>query len=236
MTFHRVRFSSELNAYKTSISGPKRALHWLFGPQSVTGEDGLRTRASNVWGGAGFYGELSDAQAVIGNMSAELRFDHDVVEAWHALLCPISHKGETNWFGSLDGAANFVPAKTDPGGGPLLVLTSAGYNVLPPQELKADMPRRLDFIVNVDRVRAWYATLPGCMALGLFNPNPIGTDGITFSLWRDDASMMAAAYRPGVHRAQLDRYRVEHTADRSSFTRARIMRCAGMWDGVAISK
>jgi hypothetical protein len=24
------------------------------------------------------------------------------------------------------------------------------------------------------------------MALGLFNPNPIGTDGITFSLWRDE--------------------------------------------------
>src|SRR5262245_12152201 len=66
MTFHRVRFSSELNAYKTSISGPKRALHWLFGPQSVTGEYGLRTRASDVWGGAGFYGELSDAQAVFG--------------------------------------------------------------------------------------------------------------------------------------------------------------------------
>jgi hypothetical protein len=140
MTFHRVRFSSPLNASKTSISGPNCALHWLFGPQSATGEDGIRTRESDLWGGAAFYADLSEAQAVYANVSAELR------------------------------------------------------------------------------------------------PNPIGTDGITFSLWRDDASMMAAAYRPGVHRTQLDRYRVEHTADRSSFTRARIMCCSGTWDGIAISK
>src|SRR5262249_55395443 len=105
MTFHRVRFSSPLNAYKTSISGPKCALHWLFGPQSATGEAGLRTRQSDIWGGAAFYADLSEAQFVYANVSAEFRFDHDVVEAWHAVLCPISHKGETNWFGSIDRAA-----------------------------------------------------------------------------------------------------------------------------------
>jgi hypothetical protein len=233
MTFHRVRFSSPLSAHETSITGPGRALHWLFGPDSPQGDDGLRTRVSTVWGGAGFYADIGEAEATIVNLRSELAFGHEVAEAWHAILCPISHKGETNWFGSLDRAASFVPVKTDPGGA-LIALTSAGYNALPPAELKADLPRRIDFIANVDRVRAWYATLPGSVALGIFNPNPIGTDGLTFSLWRDDEAMMAAAYRPGIHRTQLDRYKVEHTADRSSFTRARILRCIGTWDGVTI--
>jgi hypothetical protein len=49
MTFHRVRFSSPVSAHNTSIARPKRALHWLFGPDSPQGEDGLRTKVSDVW-------------------------------------------------------------------------------------------------------------------------------------------------------------------------------------------
>ena len=234
VTFHRVRFSSPVSAH-TKISGPKRALHWVFGTDSKQAADGLRTRVSDVWGGAAFYGNLSEAREAFANVSTELPFDHEVVEAWHALICPISHKGETNWFGSLDRASYFVPSKSDPGG-PLLVLTSAGYNALSGEELRADLPRRIDFITNVDRVLGFYAMQPGSVMRAVFQPAPVGTDGLTFSLWSDDAAMMAAAYRPGFHRTQLDRYKAERTADRSSFTRARILSCAGTWDGAAIGR
>ena len=141
MTFHRVRFSSPISAHETTISGPKRALEWVFGTDSTLTDYGLRTRVSDVWGGAAFYGDPSEAREAFTNVLTELSFAHEVVDAWHALICPISHKGETNWFGSLDHASNFVPSKSDPGG-PLLVLTSAGYDALTGDALKADLPRR----------------------------------------------------------------------------------------------
>lgn len=50
---------------------------------------------------------------------------------------------------------------------------------------------------------------------------------MTFSVWKDDAAMMDAAYRTGTHRAQIDRYKAEKTADRTSFTRARLLASAG---------
>lgn len=235
MTFHRVRFSSPINAHSRSFAAPEFAHHWLFGSDSPLGDDGLRTRISYVWGGAAFYDNLRDAERVFANAQRGLLFNQPVSEAWHAIVRPISHRGKTNWFGPACSSENrIVPAQSDPGG-PLLVVTSAGYNV-PLGDMKSDLPRRLDFLVNVDRVRAWYATLPGVLALGQFNPHPIGTDGMTFSLWRDDAAMMAAAYQPGIHRAQLERYRNEKTADRTAFTRARILTCTGTWDGEMLAQ
>jgi hypothetical protein len=57
------------------------------------------------------------------------------------------------------------------------------------------MPRRIDFVANVERVRAWYATLPANLARGVFNFAPLGTDGMTFSVWKDDAAMQPVAHR-----------------------------------------
>jgi hypothetical protein len=54
---------------------------------------------------------------------------------------------------------------------------------------------------------------------------------LTMSLWRDDASMANFAYRPDLHRTLADHYKAEHTADRTSFTRCRIMRTVGQWGG-----
>jgi hypothetical protein len=236
MTFHRVRFSSAVSGHTTSFSSPQLALHWLFGPQSELGPSGLPTMVSNVWGGVAFYGDLSEAQAAFANAPGEQHFDRNLVEAWHGLLCPIGRKGENNWFGAVDGAPRLAPAETDPDPrGLLAVVTTAGYKAMTREELKADLQRRADFAANVHRVRDWYATLPGTLALGLFNFMPMGTDGMTFSLWRNDAAMIAAAFRPGMHREQLDRYRTAHTADRTSFMRTRVLNCAGTWEGVSVS-
>jgi hypothetical protein len=39
----------------------------------------------------------------------------------------------------------------------------------------------------------------GCLAIRVFTPHTVGDDGFTMSIWRDDASMLTAAYRPGGH-------------------------------------
>jgi hypothetical protein len=233
MTFHRVRFPSPTSAHTEPFGGPDAAVHWIFGTDSSLDGSGMRTRVSDVWGGAAFYPDLRAAEAVIDDLTGRLPWLSDTLEAWHALLCPISHRGKVNWFGPFEAASQFSPVCPDPGG-PLVVLTSAGFNVLPPEQLKADLPRRVDFSINVDRVRVWYAKLPGNLARGVFQTGPVGSDGMTFTLWRNDVAMTQAAYQSGIHRIQVDRYKTEHTADRSSFTRARILRSLGTWDGIAL--
>lgn len=230
MTFHRVRFPVVVDANEQHFDGPKTAAHWLVGPDSRLDDGGLRTTISDVWGGMAFYTDRSAAEAVVDDPATLLPSLSEAVEAWHAVLCPVNHRGQTTWFGQMQNAARLVPTVTDPGG-LLAVMTSAGFNTLPPEELKADLPRRIDFNRNVDRVLDWYGTLPNNMLRANFNLRYLGVDGLTFTLWRSDAAMTEAAYKSGVHRIQVDRYKTEHTADRSSFTRARLLRSTGTWDG-----
>jgi hypothetical protein len=177
-----------------------------------------------------FQGPAAAAQSVIDKPATHLGFTADAQRSWHGLLHPIAHRGEINWFSMEQENVVLVPADNDPGGR-LVVLTTAGYDPLPPDDLQADMPRRIAFASNVERVRGWYATLPGNLATGVFNFALLGTDGMTFSVWQDDAAMMEAAYRNGTHRTQVDRYKSEKTADRTSFTRARLVQSSGAWHG-----
>lgn len=230
LTFHIAQFAQPLAAEARRFDGPATAALWRFGPDGALGGKGLRTRTSEVWGGVALYTERAAAQAVIDAPAAHLGFMADAVQAWHALLQPIAHRGEVNWFGDGDGAPRLAPAADDPGG-LMVALTTAGYDALPPEQLQAEMPRRIDFVANVERVRAWYATLPGNLARAVFNFAPLGTDGMTFSVWKDDEAMTGAAYRSGTQREQLDRYKAGKTADRTSFTRARLLQSAGAWQG-----
>jgi hypothetical protein len=230
VTFHIAQFAAPLAAEAARFDGPAAAALWRFGPDSPLGAGGLRTRIGDVWGGVALYTERAAAQAVIDAPAAHLGFMAGAVQSWHALLQPIAHRGLVNWLGPGNGAPTLAPAAADPGG-LMVALTTAGYDALPPDQLQADLPRRADFLANVERVRAWYATLPGNLARGVFNFAPLGTDGLTFSVWRDDAAMMDAAYRAGAHRTQVDRYKAEKTADRTSFTRARLLAATGAWQG-----
>jgi hypothetical protein len=64
-----------------------------------------------------------------------------------------------------------------------------------------------------------------------FFPGAIALDPITVSFWRDEAAVKAFSYGPGPHRHQMDRDRAENLADRTSFTRARVVRSVGTWYG-----
>ena len=230
ITFHFVQFREPRAADDWTFAGPKAAGHWCFGPDSPQDENGMRTRVSDVWGGVAFYTDPEAAAGTIEAIGENLDFLADARQSWHAHLCPIAHRGAVNWFEKAGQDAAIVPADQDPGG-LLTVITTAGFNNLPPEELNADLPRRADLLHNVDRVRDWFGTLPANLARGVFGVSPLGNDGMTFSVWQDDAAMLATAYRPGTHRTQIDRYKREQTADRTSFTRTPLLKSVGSWDG-----
>jgi heme-degrading monooxygenase HmoA len=148
------------------------------------------------------------------------------IEHWQAQLLPIAHRGECNHLERTRPGLMFEPAPRDPGG-PLFVLTTAGFDSGP----GFDMARVIDFRRHVDLVRAWLKDADGRIASQVNTPHERGDDGMTMSVWRSDAAMFNAAYKSGEHRTQIERYQREHTADRTSFTRFRMLGSAGLWAG-----
>jgi len=228
LTTHLVRFSKELRADDLDLSHhPAGAIRWKFGPDSPIGHDGFRTRISPVWCGVGFYQERAAADAALDDPVAHLPFLPTATESWHALLAPISHFGEANCL-DLANPGRFVHPASDPGG-LFVVLTTAGFDLEP----NVDLERIKDFISNVERIREWMGAAEGLFFRQVFKPaGDPAEDGFTISVWRDEGSMMNFAYRQGIHREQLDRYKALRTADRASFTRCRAVRTAGSWGGV----
>jgi hypothetical protein len=227
IVFHRVRLRAPIDGTNNPFTGPKRAEVWRFYPASPRGPNGLRTNVSDEWGGFGIYSSRSSAEEVFENPGDHLAFLDGAAEEFHALVVPYSHRGKVNWRGSVKENETFATCQTDPGG-PLMVFTSAGYENPGPD----DMPRIVNFIREVDRVQDFYATLPDNIRRAVFSGGGVdGHDGMTVSLWRTDAAMMAAAYKQGHHRDQMDYQRQVGHFDRSSFTRARILTSKGTWDG-----
>jgi hypothetical protein len=154
------------------------------------------------------------------------------VETWHAIAVPYYHHGATNWLGELRDGTTLVVSKADPGG-PLAVLTSAGYANPGP----ADMERIGNFMSMVVQLVDHYRELPGNLASAAFSGARVdGLDGTTLTLWADDTAMRNAAYRPGLHRDQMTIHRTRPFFDRSSFTRARIVSSIGSWSGIDPAK
>lgn len=227
IVFHRVRFSKPIDGTNNPFPGPKLAASWRFYPASPLGSDGMRTNMSEEWGGFGIYSSRRDAGAVFESPQDHLSFLGDTVEAYHALIVPYSHRGKVNWRGSVKEDSSIIPAPVDPGG-PLVVFTSAGYDNPGPD----DRPRIANFLREVDKVQAYYGTLPDNIRRAVFSGAGVdGHDGLTVSIWRSDAAMMQAAYKPGHHRGQMDYQRDKGHFDRSSFTRGRIVSSKGVWDG-----
>lgn len=205
---------------------PPGASSWKIGPDGAAAADGNR-KPSEVWCGLGIYPQRADAEQAFTQPAAFLPFLPDAVEAWHALLQPIAHRGHCNHLDSANPGAILAPHDEDPGG-PLIVMTTAGFDIGP----QLDLRRVVDFRQNVDRVRQIAAAAPGNVAHRVFAPHTFGDDAVTMTVWRDDAAMSAFAYRAGEHRTQIDRYKREQTADRTSFTRLRPVKTRGSWEGV----
>lgn len=227
IVLHRVRFREPVDGNNNPFPGPKHADAWRFYPASPANSDGMRTNISDIWGGIGIYTSRQSAQNVIDRPEDHLSFLGDTVEAYHALVVPYAHRGKVNWRGPVKENESISTAPADPGG-VLVVLTSAGYVNPGPK----DIPRIANFLREVDNVQDYFGTLRGNIRRAVFSGAGVdGHDGVTVSIWRSDAAMMQAAYKPGHHRDQIEYQNKFGHIDRSSFTRARIVASSGTWDG-----
>ncbi len=225
-TLHWIRYKQIETPKTLDLSlAPRGAGSWRTGPDGPVGPDGLRL-PSQIWGAVGLFREREDAQRAFDNPAAFIPKLDQVEEAWHALLMPIAHRGASNQL-DIERPGLFLEPWPDDPGGPLVVLTTAGFDLGP----DFDPARVKDFRFNVDKARAFLATADGNMMRQTFTPPIRGLDGYTSTVWRDDKAMMAAAYGPGEHRTQIERYKAEHTADRTSFSRFRPLATSGQWEG-----
>jgi len=229
-TAHRIRFPQITTPEAIQLTGrPAGALSWKIGPSGPVGPDGYRL-PGDVWCAVGLYLERSHAQQALENLQDFMPFLGTASESWHALLLPVMHRGECNHLDREAPGTLFEVSQSDPGGR-CMVITTAGFVFVP--DLKIE--RVIDFRRNVDLTSDWMRTAEGCLVTQVFAPHTYGDDGFTMSVWRDDASMMAAAYRTGVHRSQIERHKSENVFDRSSFTRFRILDSRGSWAGLPIA-
>jgi hypothetical protein len=174
----------------------------------------------------GLHGDADSAQRFVTDRVAWFDEAHEV---WSGILEPFRHHGAANY---LDRAApghlfeSMTPADlTD---GPVVALTTSGWNVTD----GLDMNRVREFGAGVLAVRASMTGVPGLRSQqSFFFPGVVECDPVTLTFWRDEASIRAFAYGQGSHRRQLDRHRTEGLADRTSFTRFRVLSSAGTWYG-----
>jgi hypothetical protein len=64
-----------------------------------------------------------------------------------------------------------------------------------------------------------------------FFPGVLTHDPITVTIWRDTVAVGKFAYGAGAHKMQLEKQRAQNLADRTSFTRCKILRSEGTWHG-----
>lgn len=230
LTLHRVRFPGRVSARDSTFAAPAGAECWRFCPGHDRDERGVPSWTSDVWGGLGIYDDRAEAEAVMSNPEAHLPWLTEAEEAWHALAIPVAHHGEVNWRGTIqsDTALRCGRLAAE---GPMVVVTTAGFSSRDPSQL----PRIASFMQGVSDVMDFYGTLPGNICRDVFNGGFDGLDGFTLSIWRDDKAMISGAYKPGRHKTLMDESRDGSVMDRSSFTRARIVRGQGTWDGAMVA-
>jgi len=206
---------------------------WAVGcDEQAAGSDPGSQRAFE-WIAIGLHADAASAHAVIDAGSDAVPYMSDAAETWSAVLAPFNHRGAVNWLdAAAPGPAFPVGASASEGGdaatGPFAVITSAGWNI----GADFDVNRALEFGAGVERVRSSMSSVDGMHSHQVFAfPGLFAFDALTLTFWRDDASMRSFAYRPGTHKTQLDNFRANETADRTSFTRLRALRHTGSWHG-----
>jgi hypothetical protein len=205
------------------------------GPGTVFCNVGADTRAAATEPGSqqaftflilGLHEDAASAQRVLAERVAWL---DEAQEVWSGVLEPFRHHGAVNYLNREEPGLLFesmTPA--DAADGPVVALTTSGWNV----GEGLDMNRVREFGAGVLAVRASMTGVPGLRSQqSFFFPRVLECDPLTITFWRDEASIRAFAYGQGSHRRQLDRHRTEALADRTSFTRFRVLSSAGTWYG-----
>lgn len=176
----------------------------------------------------GLHADAASARAFVEDRAACVPWLTDASEAWAGVLQPFRHHGASNYLDPANPGALFDTMTPDAGpGGPVVALTTVGWN-----REGLDMNRVREFGAGVMAVRMSMTGVPGMHTQhSFFFPGVLAIDPLTVTFWRDEASLRSFAYNQGSHRRQLDRLRAENLADRTSFTRFRVMESTGSWHG-----
>jgi hypothetical protein len=195
---------------------------WLIGADEGLHGSEFSSQRSTVFVAVGTHHTEESACACAAAPVAEFA---EATETWSATLRPTRSHGSCNW---VDGG--HFDADGERAAGPIAVMTSVGWDVGPDFQPE----RAIDFGEAVSRVRTamWAEPVEGMTSHQSFVfPGILAHDGITFTTWRTEAAAVAFAYRTGAHKTEMDRFRLDETADRTSFTRLRPIETHGTWYG-----
>lgn len=198
---------------------------WLIGADEGRHGSEFSSQLATEFIAVGVHVDEASARACA---AADVPAFADATEVWSAALVPIKSHGCCNWIGTDGHFAVDRDRRQDDG--VVITVTTAGWDVGP----DFDVERALSFAAGVERVRTWIHEEPidGMLASHNFvYPGLLDHDGSTFSIWRDDAAMKEFAYRPGAHKTEMDAFRIDETADRTSWTRLHPLESHGTWFG-----
>lgn len=201
---------------------------WAVGADERAANSDFGTQQAFTWLGLGLHDdELSANELFEAGDDATPCFD-GADERWSGVLQPFNHRGETNWLDPDQPGPVLTAGPPPTDGEPFAVITSAGWTI----DDRFDVDKALDFGRGVAEVRSNMSSVDGLLSHQAFNfPGLLEVDGPTITFWRDDAAMRAFAYRPGTHKTEMDRYRELDTADRTSFSRLRVLESRGSVNG-----
>jgi hypothetical protein len=177
----------------------------------------------------GLHTDEAAANRLVDHRDAVVPWFAEAAEVWAAVLRPYRHVGQCNYLDQSTPGPLFaaLESASDPSG-PIAIVTTSGWRL----GNTLDMTRVHQFSNGVLAVRASMTGIEGLHSQqSFFFPGVLQHDPLTVTLWRDSASARAFAYGPGVHKAQMLRQREQNLADRTSFTRCRILRAEGTWHG-----
>jgi hypothetical protein len=228
VSVHLARFAEPSDIASRQAAAPDGATVWKVGGDQRRASDTTR-EVANEFVAIGVHPTRDSADACA---AAALAAFDGAIEQWSGVLRPVRSIGHLNWAGTDDHRLPCVPGpRVD---GPMVVMTSVGWDL-------GEGFRVEDAIEFGDRVELVRRTMgfpsldtpvPGLRSQQSFGfPGIIVDDPITLTFWDDEAAMRAFAYDAGPHRTEMDRFRAEPIADRTSFTRFAPVASDGTWRG-----
>ena len=177
----------------------------------------------------GLHDSEASARSAIESKNLIAPWINDAIEVWSGVLEPFRHFGESNFIDQSEPGSQFlVTASEPPAGTPILIITSAGFDV----NEDTNMEPIRDFGSGVAAVRISMTGVPGLHSQQTFSFRGLfEIDGITVTFWRDFAAARDFAYGAGLHRQLMKRQRDDEFGARTSFTRFKVLHSEGTWHG-----
>lgn len=222
VTVHMARFDDAVTLAELPAEDGESQSFWRLGSDDMGSGQRIGSRTAREWCLLGLHRTEESAREAVQPSHAGPSMLDGAAERWVALLQPYSHRGETNW----SSEPLFAAGNRRSHDGPFVVMTTVGFD----PALDPRFERTRAFIHGTAAVRASFADTPGLQAAHVFWFGQTWTDPFTLTVWETDDALRPPVYEPGEHRTRMDDYHHNQTADRSSFTRLRVLESRGTWN------